>query len=329
MGFLDNSGDIILDAVLTDTGRMRLAKGDGSFRITKFALGDDEINYSLYDKNNASGSAYFDTNILQTPVFEAFTNNIASLNSRLVSISRNNLLYLPVLQINDLAQGNGSNFAIQQIVQNGYILAVDKNTEDLFNSSNLTYLGTSVNKKGVMQGFSINAGGLFVRIDQGIDNASVPATITLDPDLVETQYLVEIDNRLAQVISSDGAISATPSFIDDDDMATYYFSEGVDTSFLERNKDTNTITAAAPKGTTPQVIAGSRGTIFKFKLKSSLEVATSDYLFNQLGTNITTRIGGSGISVSNVRSIVTSVRITGLTTGYAIDVPLVLMKKIS
>ena len=38
MGFLDNSGDIILDAVLTDTGRKRLARGDGSFRISKFAL---------------------------------------------------------------------------------------------------------------------------------------------------------------------------------------------------------------------------------------------------------------------------------------------------
>ena len=48
MGFLDNSGDIILDAVLTDTGRMRLAKGDGSFKIVKFALGDDEIDYSTY-----------------------------------------------------------------------------------------------------------------------------------------------------------------------------------------------------------------------------------------------------------------------------------------
>ena len=38
MAFLDNSGDIILDAVLTDTGRFRLARGDGSFKITKFAL---------------------------------------------------------------------------------------------------------------------------------------------------------------------------------------------------------------------------------------------------------------------------------------------------
>ena len=67
MAFLDNSGDIILDAVLTDTGRFRLAKGDGSFKIVKFALADDEINYSLYNKNHASGSAYFDLEVLFIP----------------------------------------------------------------------------------------------------------------------------------------------------------------------------------------------------------------------------------------------------------------------
>ena len=42
MGFLDNTGDIIIDAVLTDTGRMRLAKGDGSFKITKETLPDSK-----------------------------------------------------------------------------------------------------------------------------------------------------------------------------------------------------------------------------------------------------------------------------------------------
>ena len=82
MGFLKNDGDIILDAVLTDTGRMRLARGDGSFKIVKFALGDEEINYGSYDKNNASGSAYYDLEILQTPTLEAFTDNIISLRSK-------------------------------------------------------------------------------------------------------------------------------------------------------------------------------------------------------------------------------------------------------
>ena len=95
MAFLDNSGDIILDAVLTDTGRLRLAKGDGSFKITQFAFGDDEINYSLYDKNHPSGSAYYDLDILQSPVFEAFTNNASSMKSLLLSNPNSQLLYLP------------------------------------------------------------------------------------------------------------------------------------------------------------------------------------------------------------------------------------------
>ena len=108
MAFLDNSGDIILDAVLTDTGRMRLAKGDGSFKIAKFALGDDEINYELYDKNHTSGSAYYDIEIIQSPVLEAFTNNTSMLKSKLITISRTNLLYLPQI-INNATAGISSN----------------------------------------------------------------------------------------------------------------------------------------------------------------------------------------------------------------------------
>ena len=112
MAFLDNSGDIILDAVLTDTGRLRLAKGDGSFNITKFALGDDEINYELYDKNHPSGSAYYDVEILQSPVLEAFTNNTSVLKSKLLSVSRTNLLYLPEIRNNatdGIAQNSSNN----------------------------------------------------------------------------------------------------------------------------------------------------------------------------------------------------------------------------
>ena len=97
MAFLDNSGDIILDAVLTDTGRFRLAKGDGSFRISKFAIADDEINYGSYNSTHASGSAYYDLEISQTPVLESFTDNAAMLKSKLMTVARNNILYLPIL----------------------------------------------------------------------------------------------------------------------------------------------------------------------------------------------------------------------------------------
>ena len=71
MAFLDNSGDIILDTVLTEIGRKRMATGN--FTITKFAFGDDEIDYNLYNKNHESGSAYYDLEILQTPIFQAST----------------------------------------------------------------------------------------------------------------------------------------------------------------------------------------------------------------------------------------------------------------
>ena len=114
MAFLDNSGDIILDAVLTDTGRLRLAQGDGSFKIAKFALADDEINYGLYNSAHGSGSAYYDLEVLQTPVLEAFTNNTSNMKSRLVTFSRTNILYMPILKLNKEGTLIGSN------VQNGY-----------------------------------------------------------------------------------------------------------------------------------------------------------------------------------------------------------------
>ena len=98
MAFLDNSGDIILDAVLTEVGRRRMA--NGNFNIAKFALGDDEIDYRLYNKEHASGSAYYDLEILQTPVFEAVTAQNSAINYGLLSITRRDLLYMPDIKLN-------------------------------------------------------------------------------------------------------------------------------------------------------------------------------------------------------------------------------------
>ena len=108
MAFLDNSGDIILDAVLTDVGRRKMA--NGSFRIQKFALGDDEIDYSLYNKNHPSGSAYYDLEILQTPIFEATTQTHAGINYGLLPTTATDLLYMPTFHVNELAdqQDNGA-----------------------------------------------------------------------------------------------------------------------------------------------------------------------------------------------------------------------------
>ena len=171
MAFLNNSGDIIVDAVLTDVGRQRLAQGLPI--VSKFALGDYEIDYGLYNPLNSSGSAYYDLDILQTPVLEAFTNNASSMKSRLLSINRNNLLYLPVIKLNDI-ESNGNNTAIQSLVTNGYILAVDQDTQKYLTSGSLTYNSQNVNSKGILFG-QYTAGGSFVKVDQGIDNSAIPS----------------------------------------------------------------------------------------------------------------------------------------------------------
>ena len=138
MAFLDNSGDIILDAVLTDAGRKRLARGDGTFKVTKFAFGDDEIDYANYNPNHLSGAAYYDLEILQTPILEAFTNNRSSLKSRLIRLTNNNLLFLPELVLNQ--NENDENVqktpdsAANSLSSGSFLVSVTKDTNDDLNN---------------------------------------------------------------------------------------------------------------------------------------------------------------------------------------------------
>jgi len=127
MAFLDNSGDIILDAVLTEAGRKRMA--EGNFSIDKFALGDDEIDYSLYNKNHSSGSAYYDLEILQTPVFEAFTQINAGINYGLLPNESTDLLYLPVMKINELADITANLKAVASYSTTGLFLLADSSND--------------------------------------------------------------------------------------------------------------------------------------------------------------------------------------------------------
>ena len=87
MGYLNNS-TIIVDAVLTKKGREALARQDGSFKITQFALGDDEIDYTLYNENHSNGSAYSGEAIENLPLLEAIPDESAILNSKLVTLPR-------------------------------------------------------------------------------------------------------------------------------------------------------------------------------------------------------------------------------------------------
>ena len=308
MAFLDNSGDIILDAVLTDLGRERMAKGDGSFRIVKFALADDEINYALYDKNNASGSAYYDLEILQSPILEAFTNNASSIKSKLLSIARKDLLYLPVIQIFD-----GGGWA-QNDAANAHIVAVDEDTVTAIR-------GSSTLEAGVLNGNIIASSINSVRADQGLDTGNISPLLGLDPDLVETQFLVEMDNRLgslwgpgATASGAGNSDAASISFIDDDQIATYYFTAQTDAGFV------SSIPAALNTATS---IQGPRGNSIAFRIMASTALRTNDYFFTTLGSAGSDVIQDMDPSAGDAyRFIDTNVSVTGVTTGYRIDIPI-------
>lgn len=296
MAFLDNSGDIILDAVLTDTGRRRLARGDGSFKIAKFALGDDEINYRLYNAAHTSGSAYFDLEILQTPVLEGFTDPEASMHHRLVTLTRNDVLFMPILELFE----NADFGSVRDSTTNAFLVAVDSDTQDA--------VGTTA---GVIWGETPSSvTSTSIVVDQGTDTKNDPARDNpLSADLVETRYQIEIDNRFGSLYSTSGN-RARVSFVNEAQMASYYLT-------LSNSRYVSNITSIDESASS---IDGPRGTRLKFRIGASLNLNGSTTLFTRFG-------GTSTVGSTAVYHIDTIVRVTGVTTGYSIDIPVRFIKK--
>ena len=87
MGYLNNQ-IVTVDAILTKKGRELLARGNGSFNITQFALGDDEIDYTMYNPSHPSGSAYYGEAIENMPLLEAFPDETQTLKYKLATLPR-------------------------------------------------------------------------------------------------------------------------------------------------------------------------------------------------------------------------------------------------
>jgi hypothetical protein len=296
MAFIDNSGDIILDAVLTDAGRKRLAAGDGSFRIAKFALGDDEIDYSLYN-----------------------TGDTSVLKNKLLTYADNSLLYLPVIKLNNKTGDTGH----QTLASGGYRASVDTTTSTLVTNQLGDGFGTAGYRNAAQDA---GPGVSRISFDQGLDSAdlSLASLSTTQRNLMETQYIVEVDNRLLQLTTGDGSL-ATPTFIDDDSVASYYFSMNSNPDyFADYNlENINPDVGIATKVIGPTDTTGRLGPRFFFGLRSTLDLQVSTSLFTQLG-----KTGQSLLPdlTGNFSILDTVVRVTGFTTGYRTDVPLQLIK---
>ena len=131
-----NPAYVTVDAILTTKGRQLLARNDGSFQITQFSLADDEVDYTLYNPNHPSGSAYYGEAIENMPVIEAFPEDTQMMRYKLVTLPRGTSR-LPVINVgyNSILLRQGASLTItpqtlnylgatSTFEANGYIVTV-------------------------------------------------------------------------------------------------------------------------------------------------------------------------------------------------------------
>ena len=199
MGYLDNSV-VTVDAILTKKGRELLARGDGSFKITQFALADDEIDYTLYNPSHPSGSALYGEAIENMPLLEAFPDETQIMKYKLTTLPRGTSK-LPVLDlgVTSINLKQGASYAITPQTLNylgatsifetqGYTATIADvrtlntfsgvgiNTEDATKLNESVTIGTNVSKTVI--GTSINLVATSVNTLFG-SNVQLQTTITV------------------------------------------------------------------------------------------------------------------------------------------------------
>ncbi len=97
MGYLDNTTQTV-DAILTKKGRELLARGENEFKVTKFALGDDEIDYSLWDVTHPNGTSAYGSAIENLPLLEAVPDENQIMRYKLVTLPKDTAK-LPVVTL--------------------------------------------------------------------------------------------------------------------------------------------------------------------------------------------------------------------------------------
>ena len=199
MGYLNNSV-VTVDAILTTKGRQMLAQNDGSFRITQFALADDEIDYTLYNPNHPSGSAYYGEALQNMPLLEAFPQETQTMKYKLVTLPRGTAK-MPILDLgyNSIIIKQGASLAITPQTLNyqggntfetaGYTATISDvrlfnsfdgvgiNTPEVEALNTTTTIGTSVSKTVV--GTTINLRATTVNTLFGSTANALYATLTV------------------------------------------------------------------------------------------------------------------------------------------------------
>jgi hypothetical protein len=176
MGYLNNQV-VTVDAILTKKGRELLAQGGNAFNVTQFSLADDEVDYSLYNPNHPSGSAYYGEAIENMPVLEAFPNELQTMKYKLVTLPRSTAVMPTIIAPSVIQLVTGETLAPSFTPQTQTFTGVESEADGYtVTMSNITYanitgggansnevlnqqttLGTNVSKTVTGTNFTITA----------------------------------------------------------------------------------------------------------------------------------------------------------------------------
>lgn len=196
MGYLDHStNNIILDAVLTDYGRQKLAAANSAFNITNYSLADDEVDYRLVKKYGRTvGKEKIEKN---TPIFEAMTNSSIALKYKLIGKENNgtalSTVYLPVLK-------TSSAVALEKTQNSSVTVKVDLYYNNVTGQAVPADLIQTIYKIKVSDRFFV------------VDNAGGGSGKLTEPDLARNFVNPGDPNRIATYTFTAGDSQTTISF---------------------------------------------------------------------------------------------------------------------
>ena len=213
MAFTTSSDSIIIRATLTEKGKKLLARG--RFKIAKFALGDDEVDYRLYNSDVATDESGYKPALKNTKIIEALKDTNKNIEFGLDSYD-SGILYLTEEELDEL-DGRQPHAFIEflpilvkntkttyapTIRDNKYYVSVNDETTKLLNDSisSFNFLETNDYDK------------IKIVVESGIEVPSLPGLDRLNPTLEERDenlvkkflldedLMISADNRLIQNI---------------------------------------------------------------------------------------------------------------------------------
>jgi hypothetical protein len=200
MGYLNNQV-VTVDAILTNKGRELLAKNDGSFRITQFALADDEIDYTLYNPTHPSGSSFYGEAIQNMPLLEAFPIETQIMKYKLATLPRGTAK-LPVLDLG---------YSAITLVQGASLAITPQTLNYLGNTQTFETSGYSATISDVRLFSTFTGIGINTPAAEAA-NAAVTSTTTLGTNVSTTVIGSQINLRATTVntlFGSNTQLSAT------------------------------------------------------------------------------------------------------------------------